>query len=488
MPMRGRGLWAGARCTRDSPSGAPVPDVAPPYVPVQITVPPMAPMPPRDGRAMRARTEKNTRTRVMRHVTAVATSALVISAGLALTGVGPASAADPSKPNISWSVSTSDRLFAPGGVLSPGAVVLPGETVTYEIHLSNRSANTIPTPNLKVDLSGALDDASSVNGVDLPESARNEGKYGSIAPVSTAMRAASPSSETQEVPEAGPDATFGDDGILTWNSDLPSGKMVVVKVELTVLKEVPKGSVLQFRIRSTKAVDDPNNPYDFIVYANPIGKVLVHASSDPESGSHVKPGSVVSYTFTATNRTGRKLDEGTLAANLSDVLDNASLTQDCRVQGFDASSEVKAASGSEGILTWTGGVPLGAKVAITCPVRVNDDVSSGAVLNSTFSAGEVADPLGDADSPKATTSNAVDVPPSPSPSPSPSSAPSRTFAVSSGSTPSPSATPSPSPVPAPAAPQLAKTGMGATPVVGLVALLAIGALALLTASRRRRGA
>ncbi|WP_314146265.1 hypothetical protein [uncultured Leifsonia sp.] len=109
------------------------------------------------------------------------------------------------------------------------------------------------------------------------------------------------------------------------------------------------------------------------INCDPAGVDVVDYSvvktSDPATGSTVKPGDVIHYTITVTQK-------GTVpaAAELHDAL--AGVTDDATYNG-DLAADLGTATLNDGTIDWTGTVPVGGVAKITYSVTVKDSASLG---------------------------------------------------------------------------------------------------------------
>ncbi|MFT9398285.1 MAG: CshA/CshB family fibrillar adhesin-related protein [Bifidobacterium psychraerophilum] len=100
-------------------------------------------------------------------------------------------------------------------------------------------------------------------------------------------------------------------------------------------------------------------------------------SSDPASGSKVKPGQTVTYKVTATNTGNADLDPVTVSDDLTGVFDNATYVKD---SAKSTSGDNPTVDVSTKKLSWSGSIPKGESVTMTYQITVNKDAADGAKL------------------------------------------------------------------------------------------------------------
>ncbi|KIP52778.1 DUF7927 domain-containing protein [Leucobacter komagatae] len=212
-------------------------------------------------------------------------------------------------------------------VVSPAGPAKPGSEITYTVTVKNPSA---------VD----------VNGVDVYDNLNDV--------LAHAVVTTEPSASSGEVTR--------DAGQLHWKGDVPAGQNVtityVVKVNDTITPPVTLRNVAW-------SPDSPEKPET----ENPIGSLGLEKSTDVPAGSTVRIGDEITYTVKITNDSGADLKDVSVADDLSDVLDNATLQGNAEIVSGGGALELK-----QNTLTWTGDVASGGTVEIRYTVKVNDDV------------------------------------------------------------------------------------------------------------------
>jgi len=227
--------------------------------------------------------------------------------------------------------STPSWTVAKSSVPSTGSTVVPGQTITYSLTVTNSSDAPATAVVLKDNLSDLLDDATF--------GAFVSGYVGSPALV-------------------------GDQ--LTWTvGTVPAHTVRVLQYTVTV-KADSVGATLKNVVTGTGTTppndcttDKPCSTTHF------TPKWTVAKTSVPASGSTVLPGTAVAYTLTVTNESDDAVANNiSLTDNLADVLDDATFN------GFTG-THVGNASLTGNTLTWTiDSVPVGATRTLTYTVIV----------------------------------------------------------------------------------------------------------------------
>ncbi|WP_130454757.1 isopeptide-forming domain-containing fimbrial protein [Leucobacter luti] len=254
--------------------------------------------------------------------------------------ISPDSPTVPETENPVGELTTAKRILdAAGDPIPSGTVVAPGQTLTYEITASN-GLTEAERFNLRDDLADVLDDAQLTAGPSVT--------WTSGDPV--------------------PALSF-DGQVLTWDHEIPAG--ATVTITYTVQTD-PKSDGTRVMSNTLEVNGNPGPGTE-----NPVGTLTLRKTADPASGTAVKPGETVTYTVTADNTSDVDIAEASVTDNLSDVLDNATLTGDISVSDGSA-----AAIDASGQLSWTGAVPARSSVTIQYTVTVNADAAAPAVLRN----------------------------------------------------------------------------------------------------------
>ncbi|WP_187976369.1 isopeptide-forming domain-containing fimbrial protein [Mycetocola sp. JXN-3] len=220
-----------------------------------------------------------------------------------------------------------------------GSAVKRGDTVTYTVTVNNYSG---------VDLTGvsAVDDLSGVLG------------------------AATPVGEPEIISGGGTAVLEQATATLTWTGDLAASQSAVIRYSVIVMDTAESGDVLRNLVSSPDSPGEPGTE-------NPVATIGLTKSVVPKSGTAVRPGERVTYTVTAHNTTGFDVTNVSIADDLSDVLDDATLTpQDIKV------SDGSTATLSGTTLIWAGTVPARGAITITYTVTVNTDAVAPSTLRN----------------------------------------------------------------------------------------------------------
>ncbi|WP_243229117.1 hypothetical protein [Microbacterium sp. CIAB417] len=120
--------------------------------------------------------------------------------------------------------------------------------------------------------------------------------------------------------------------------------------------------------------DTPPDAAAPTILCDPAGVQVVNyeteKSSDPASGETVEPGDTITYTVTVTQQ-GDVPAVAQFSDDLSAVLDDA-------VYNGDVSASIGTASVTDGVLSWTGTVPVGEVATVTYSVTVKDSAALAA--------------------------------------------------------------------------------------------------------------
>ena len=104
----------------------------------------------------------------------------------------------------------------------------------------------------------------------------------------------------------------------------------------------------------------------------------VEKTSNPADGSEVQPGDTIMYTITIRNLGATAQTAFTFDDDLSDVLDNGTLTGSPTITPSSAGSVTQNGT----TLTFVGDIPAGDTATFTYTARVNDNAPAGASLRN----------------------------------------------------------------------------------------------------------
>ncbi|WP_162893068.1 isopeptide-forming domain-containing fimbrial protein [Microbacterium halotolerans] len=242
-----------------------------------------------------------------------------------------------------WSLSkTSDP--------ASGSVVAPGDTITYTLTAENSSKGAVDDVVVTDDLGDVLDDAEFGEFVD------DDG--------GNAVR---------------------DGNMITWNvGTLAAGETRTVSYVVSVnddakgvtLRNVATGEGEQPPTECT--VEDPCET----THETPAEWSL-SKTSDPASGSEVKPGDTVTYTLTAVNASAEAVDAVVVTDDLSDVLSSAEFGEFVDDDGGNAVRDGNT-------ITWNvGTLAAGETRTVSYAVTVNDDANGITLRNVVTGEGDV---------------------------------------------------------------------------------------------------
>lgn len=147
--------------------------------------------------------------------------------------------------------------------------------------------------------------------------------------------------------------------------ELPSGEQEVFEFDATL---TAGGSFVNTACGSADIPDDSQLPPT--INCDPAGVEIVNyttvKSSDPATGSTVHPGDLITYTVTVT-QSGTVPAAASFSDDLADVLDDATLNG-------PPTASLGTASITDGVLDWSGTVPVDGVATITYAVTVKDSV------------------------------------------------------------------------------------------------------------------
>lgn len=149
----------------------------------------------------------------------------------------------------------------------------------------------------------------------------------------------------------------------------------------------------EYTLTETKAPNDyfvDSTPHKFQVTSDDLtlnlGKIVnkemtpglkVVKTSDPASGSTVKPGQTVTYNVKATNTGNTDLDPAAISDDLSGVFDNATYVEN---SAKSTTGNAPVVNVSKKSLTWSGKLSKGESVTLTYQVKMNDQAADGAKI------------------------------------------------------------------------------------------------------------
>ncbi len=201
-----------------------------------------------------------------------------------------------------------------------GTPVRPGSTITYSITATNDTAQSIPDVVITDEISGPVTVVES----SLPVGATLNGN------------------------------------VITWTGDVPANDSVTISYEVTVNADAVAPAVVKNVVTSDDMTNDPEEPPTTV---HPVRTIELAKSSDPVTGSAVKPGDTITYTVTATNPSAVDFADVTLTDDLSGVLDNATLIEPLVEGAYDPLTMQ---------FSWTGDISAGDSKSVSYQVRVND--------------------------------------------------------------------------------------------------------------------
>ncbi|NED98536.1 DUF11 domain-containing protein, partial [Phytoactinopolyspora alkaliphila] len=219
--------------------------------------------------------------------------------------------------------------YSKTAVPTPGSTVQLGDVITYNVEITQRGEGAIEGAIVTDDLTEVLDDAVWDDNVEVSS---GEVSY--------------------------------EEPILTWTGDLDVGDVVTLTYTVTV------NDVGDYEL--TNVVTSPDEERSRCVPApdeNPdcttthiFGDYEVEKTSDPESGSAVEPGDVITYTV-EVRHVGLGSLTGSFEDDMSQVLDDA-------VYNDDAQASAGEISYDEPVLSWVGDLAVDDVVTVTYSVTV----------------------------------------------------------------------------------------------------------------------
>ncbi|WP_418275647.1 GEVED domain-containing protein [Isoptericola jiangsuensis] len=268
----------------------------------------------------------------------------------AVTGPPESTCVDPEDPGCT--TTTPVRALEIVKTSDAAGEVLPGDTVTYEVTVTNTGGFVYTDADPAVvsdDLSGVLDDAS----------------YNDDAAVA---------------PDQG--AVDFTDPTLSWSGPLAAGESVTITYSVTVDDPPAGDGVLTNAILGppeSNCVEDADPADPNCSTTTPVRALEIVKTSD--TAGEVQAGDTVGYTVEVTNTGGMDYtdaDPATATDDLSDVLDDATYNG-------DAAAGAGSVAFADPLLAWSGPLPVGETVTITYSVTVGDplpDDGDGVLTNA----------------------------------------------------------------------------------------------------------
>ncbi|MEU8035307.1 putative Ig domain-containing protein [Streptosporangium sp. NPDC049078] len=193
------------------------------------------------------------------------------------------------------------------------------------------------------------------------------------------------------------------DGTLTWTGALPIGDTATITYSVTTVYPPPGDKTLTSTVSSVTAGStcpeggtDPRCTTTVAVLTP--GLTIVKTTND--SGAVVAD-ATVQYTITATNTGEAPYAEAAFTDTLAGVLDDATYNN-------DATATVGTVTYTDGVLGWTGGLPVAASAVVTFSVLVTHEGTGNAILDNRVTSATVGStcPVGGTD-PGCSVQNAV---------------------------------------------------------------------------------
>ncbi|WP_062306527.1 CshA/CshB family fibrillar adhesin-related protein [Demequina subtropica] len=223
----------------------------------------------------------------------------------------------------------------------PDDEVLPGETITYTITLTNIGQVDYTQATFTDDMSDMLDDATLNS-----DFAASAGGFTYAAPV------------------------------LSWFGPIPVGETVTITYSATVNDPLTGDGVLGNAVVGPPESNCDTGTEEGCTVEVPVRALALEKTSD--RGVRVQPSDPVTYTITVTN-IGQvpytEDDPATFTDDLTEVLDDATLTEGPTADVGDAS-----VAGSE--LSWSGALEPGETATITYTVTVNEPVTGDGEIDN----------------------------------------------------------------------------------------------------------
>jgi LPXTG-motif cell wall-anchored protein/uncharacterized repeat protein (TIGR01451 family) len=217
----------------------------------------------------------------------------------------------------------------------PGSLVETGEVVTYSVEISQIGTAPVEGAIITDDLSDVLDDAT----------------WNGDA-------------------EASSGVVSLDGTTLTWTGDLEVGQVVTLTYSVTVGDEMGASLLNVVTSPDERGVCVPAEDGNEDCTTSHFNAAYVFSkTSDPESGTTVNAGDVVTYTVVVEQVGDVPVEGAIITDDLSDVLDDAAWNGDAEASSGDASLDGTT-------LTWTGDLEVGQVVTVTYSVTVGDEMGA----------------------------------------------------------------------------------------------------------------
>ncbi|MEV0091357.1 GEVED domain-containing protein [Streptomyces sp. NPDC050738] len=240
--------------------------------------------------------------------------------------------------DCSTTTPVSDLLVAKSS--DAGAVVKPGDKVTYTVAVTNPGKSTYTGATFSDDLAKVLDDAAY----------------------------------NKDVKASGGTTSY-DEPKLTWTGDVPAGKTVTVTYSVTVAADPAKLGDGKLDNAVTGGSNCPEGSTDPTCSTH-TGDIPTLALSKSLDTAAPLPGDTVTYTVTVTNKSATSPYPGaSFTDDLSKVLDDAAYGKDGKADSGEVSYD-------EPKLTWKGDVPAGGTVTVTYSVKVNDPLTGDQTMTN----------------------------------------------------------------------------------------------------------
>ena len=270
----------------------------------------------------------------------------------------PDSPTTPGTPLVPPTVTTEHPVNTPGFTFSKsvdptsGTAVDPGQVLTYTLTGTNTGETVLNPVDIADDLSGVL--------------AHAEYNRDAVALIDGGAGAAP--------------SVVGDE--LSWTGQLEVGQSVTITYSVTVGPDAA-GEVLENSATGTATPpsgEEITPPAGTTTTPVNVPGFSVSKSADPETGTAVDPGSVITYTVTGVNTGETVLDPASILDDLSGVLAHADYNGDAVATVEGAASAAPSVVDDE--LSWTGALAIGQTVTITYSVTVNGAAGGETLLNT----------------------------------------------------------------------------------------------------------